>query len=370
MVLLSKKDICSSLLSLYILSNLAYYLYGNIRMILLPIMLGVSFFSLIITKGLTNKKNLFFYCFIILFFSLLLQVFQLHINVFLIFIPSSFCFAYFIYRNTFNLRILYGAFIITILWLLVLFSSNLTFANIFYDLSVNYVSIILIMYASLISLIAYRQEKKYIITPIFLSFLLSLLAMGRAGILCSFILLLNAIIYKFKHSSIKKPIFSVFILLFIITVIVLYNLEEISSMIEKLSLLERFTEKGVKSPSRGIMIDEYLTNINLETLLLGYNFKENDWFIHYGLNPHNSYIKLHSQLGWLFFVIIYILFISLLKLFKKSIYVFVMLTVMLLRGWTDVFVFLGFYDFIIVYYILHASDDKTIHVITNKSNGF
>src|SRR5690606_31786408 len=105
------------------------------------------------------------------------------------------------------------------------------------------------------------------------------------------------------------------------------------------------TERGIDSPSRDILKREYFENLDLKNILLGFNYQNNTWFIHYGLNPHNSFIRLHYYFGILFFPIVGVLLVSLYKLLKIDFMLFICLSVILLRSYTDSVLFLLLYDF-------------------------
>src|SRR5690606_6609913 len=114
--------------------------------------------------------------------------------------------------------------------------------------------------------------------------------------------------------------------------------------------LIRFMEKGVDSPARDILKDEYLNQMkDMSNLLLGYNYHESTYYFkEMGYNPHNSYIRLHHYFGFLFFLIIPVLLFALYKLFKKSFILFICLLVILVRSYTDTVIFLTLYDFVVL----------------------
>lgn len=126
---------------------------------------------------------------------------------------------------------------------------------------------------------------------------------------------------------------------------------QIQFIFERMDMLEKFNERGLKSPSRGILIEEYLNHMNLETIVTGYNFDGNHWFQHYGNNPHNSYIQLHHELGFvsifIFIYFIYNLFLSI----RLNKLIFVMMLALLLRGLTDIFLFYGLFSFLLFFLV-------------------
>ena len=359
---INKEIVCSLILGLYILLVLAYYFIGSFRFVFLPLILFLSFVSLMCTQ---IPKRIVLYLFTpyicVFFIGFLIQLLQNRIFPFILFIPASAFLGYFIFKNKFDLKILYIILIVISSVFIYKFVIYRSFEEVFFDLSRNYVSVFYIMFSSLITIIILRQTEKIVIFPFFLAFVFSFMAIGRAGIICTLTLLIITLFFRFKKMKLRqKKILGLVIILPLLFIIIL-EYDKMILLFDGISFLERFSEKGVKSPSRGILLAEYMGNINIKTFIGGYNFDHNHWFIHYGLNPHNSYIRMHSRIGIMsLFFIFTILLIIMRFLSKKSLLLLSIIVIILVRAWTDTFLFLGFYDFILVYLLLLVFDKEPL----------
>ncbi|WP_461764512.1 hypothetical protein [Myroides sp. LJL110] len=225
-------------------------------------------------------------------------------------------------------------------------------AGIFYEMSVNYVSVVMIMNVVVVNSIERIQKEKISIMPSILALLFSLLAMGRAGILCTFLLVCNSLYFSWNSYTRNQKIGLFILLLIPIVFVVLFKGDMLVDYISNLSVLERFDERGMVSPSRDILKKEYLDNLDIRNILLGYNFIDNQWFIHYGQNPHNSYMRLHHFFGFCFLIVIGFILKQVVQLFKIDKFLCIMALVIFLRSWTDSVLFLTVYDFVVIYLLL------------------
>lgn len=339
-----------------------YYFLGNIRIILYALLCILPFVSIIYTNydahTVKLKKNSVLFFGAIFLYGFIVQIINDNLSPFLVYFLTTPAFAFFLYKSKFNTKILYIPFCIISLVFIYLFTIKHTYEGVFYDLSANYVSVVMLVNVGLINIIEYRQRHKIAIFPSFLGFLFSLLAMGRSGILCCFTLFLCTLWWNYRKWSKRKKVFYGFLITLVLVGGGVTNYNKIVFAFENAELLEKFNKKGLKSPSRDILLAEYIEHIDLKSFFTGYNFKNNSWFIYYGLNPHNSYIRLHSQMGIMFFVILISIAVLLLVDWRRNKYAAILLIILLLRAWTDTFLFLGFYDFMIVYLLLILVDSR------------
>lgn len=346
----------SQILLAYLLIGFLYYL-GNtpIRALLFGIVLMLSFVLIFSFKNqykIGNKKEIVFKSFFLFAIVLLIQVFNETLTPFTLYILSAPILALFIIRNNFDTKTLkISIYIISVVFLL-FFIVKRNLAGIFYQMSVNYVSVVLIMNVVIVNSIERIQKEKISILPSILALLFSLLAMGRAGILCTFLLVCNSLYFSWSSYTKRQKTGLLLLLVIPIVVIGLFKGDMVVDYISNLSVLERFDERGVDSPSRDILKREYIANLDIKNLLLGYNFIDNQWFIHYGQNPHNSYMRLHHFFGFCFLIVMGFIFKQVIKLFKIDKFLCIMVLVILLRSWTDSVLFLTVYDFVLVYLLL------------------
>src|SRR5690554_841922 len=102
---------------------------------------------------------------------------------------------------------------------------------------------------------------------------------------------------------------------------------------------------GIESP-RYEMLLGYLGELNLFSLLLGGNEKLVLAIQEYGGNPHNAFIRFHSNFGFMLFVsLVAILAVFIRLLSSGSGFLLVLLCVMLFRGFFDVIFFGNLIDY-------------------------
>lgn len=327
-----------------------YYLIAPLRPFIF-ILFACYLFSII-----KCRKRIVVISSIIFLLSLIIQVINLSLHHFLLFLLIGPSFAYWVYKSKFELSILRNVFLLVQIVLFLLFLKGRTFINVFAGLSENYVSVLMVCYVILIACIELRQNEKVSIIYSMIGLFLSLLTLGRSGIVCSFVLLCLLSFIRFSKLSPQKRNVVVCFFLFVGIFLTLKYYNSIIDFFYNFELFNKFQERGLKSPSRGILIDEYFSHIDLETFFCGYRFERNSWFIHYGLNPHNSFIRLHYQIGFVAIIIFTYVITKLFNFLKmRQIILMFFLLIMIIRAYTDVYLFFGFYDFLL-YYIVFVGD--------------
>ncbi len=172
----------------------------------------------------------------------------------------------------------------------------------------------------------------YIVLP-FLCFMLSVFAVGRSGIVTSFLLLGGNIFLYYKNHKHKFKIlllYSSFIIL-----IFYFLLPNFQFFLD--SYLYKFTTREFALEDREDIIELYLNKMDFLTSFFSINSLEmiskND------LTLHNSYLHWHFAFGVFGLFILFISLKSLVKLFKINKIYFLILAVVLLRSFTDQILF-------------------------------
>lgn len=358
---LSRKAKHSLLLIIYLLICFAYYFVGDIvRLAMFP---AIVLIVLLASVRINHKSRYVFklpkkvfnlsVVTLILSFSAALSG---TITPFWLYILLAPLFAYFIYNEQFSSKLIINFFYCVCAILILVFLKDGNFDHL-WRMSRNYVSHLLIVYIALIFAIQYNQNERINVLPSVLGFFISVLATGRSGIIAALLVMLAVIMFTRSEQGRFKGSLPLIIIAAGVTVAL--NLNEMLEALSNITFFERFSERGVKSPSRMIIIREYFAHLNQKTILTGYNFTNNFWFQHYGLNPHNSFLRLHHYAGSAFFVITPLLLISLIKLTFQNKYLAVILFAILLRSYTDSTLFLTFYDFIPFIFIIFAFYNKS-----------
>lgn len=354
----------SIILAFYLFLASTYYLFSDsLKILIFGASCLISIYMCVVKNNrgfpfFKIPKKFYFFTVGIFAYSLLVQIINNTLTPFVIYYLTSPLIAYFIYTNLFNTKIIALPFYIFSGYLLLYFFLNRSLTGVLINVSENYVSIILIMNIVTIYIVKFRQKEKIPLLPAFLGFFISILAIGRSGIITTLLILLLVIWFNWKTLSRFKKNFYILIVLLPLIVLVTLNWDLINLIFNNMSVFEKFSNRGIDSPSRDIIKRTYLANINVTTFFTGYNYTNNYWFQHYGLNPHNSYIRLHYFSGFAFFIIMPILLISIFKLAKKHLFLGGLLLVVLLRSYTDSVLFLTLFDYVLVLLIMIAFFNK------------
>lgn len=166
----------------------------------------------------------------------------------------------------------------------------------------NYVSCLLLLPTTVYySLLEYRGERipKF---PALIVFVLSVLAMGRGGILSTGILLTGVLFYSLKNF---RPVYRVFVsMLMVISAVVVVH---ISSFWE---IANKFERLGMSDNGRFDIWTQYLDSAFTNHLYfwLGARFKDLPIVIFYEGNLHNSFLNIHAFNGMIMFIFIVCLY--------------------------------------------------------------
>lgn len=227
----------------------------------------------------------------------------------------------------------------------------------------NYVSIKLLFLSTLITIITYRQNDKIIIWPALFTLVLSLLAIGRGGILCSSINFFGLVYLKYvKGMNVSLKIGFIAVLCFI----ALYNWSEIEESYEASEQLERIRDKGLEDSARDRIWAEYFSKIDLLTFITGCNLYECRIIHSFDNNPHNSYILMHAYLGVFAFIPFWLMLRALFVNIRRKDFVYVLpLIALLIRCFTDK-ALLSYYDFIIMIFIYRSFELESENVLVSQ----
>jgi hypothetical protein len=358
----------SIILAFYLLVASVYYLFNDaVRILIFGVSFGISLYMGVKSKNgfpfIKVPKTFYLVAVGIFGYTVLVQLINNTLTPFVVYYLSSPLIAYFIYTNHFNTKILTLPFYAFASYILSYFFLHRNLFGVLNNVSENYLSIILIMNLITIYVVKFRQKEVISILPAFIGFFLSILAVGRSGIITTLFVLLLVLWFNWKGLPRFKKIFSIAIFLAPLILLVFLKWDLINTIFNNMEVFEKFSNSGVASPSRDIIKRAYFSNINSVTFFTGYNYAENYWFQHYGLNPHNSYIRLHYFSGFAFFIIMPILFISLIKLIKKNLFFSGLLLAVLLRSYTDSVLFLTLFDYVPVLLIMTAFlNNKTKYI--------
>lgn len=326
----------------------------SFMLMLLPVLYGCidkSVRKKIAENGLWGWLILFLF----FFFQLVNQRFSMSF----LFIFSNLILAYILTVKSFSTKILLaGYYVIAFIYILMMMS-GITLDTFMQNSSRNIVSVICLCYLAVVYFVEFNQQEKLSVIPLLLLVVISVGAVGRGGIICSFGVFWAFILSKLRHNRILLILFLILILLS-----VSFFLDDIVLLYDDFIAKSRFSTEGLESSERGDLTDTYLANINFVTFLFGYNYSYNLLFIDFDLNPHNSFIRFHSYMG--IFAIFFMLFLlksAFVISLKLDLFMGVLLIVLLVRGWVDTVYFFDRYDFIIYAFLFMYYQKKRCYEI-------
>ncbi|WP_161688173.1 hypothetical protein [Vibrio toranzoniae] len=198
-----------------------------------------------------------------------------------------------------------------------------------------------------ISLISERKTNLPLLVA-YLSFVISVICFGRSGVLISFCVLGLVLFQRNVKASLIKQFFSGMLLLFFL-ILLMFSMDLISEIV---TTKTNFSE-GLESP-RNVINEEYMDNMNLHNMLLGFDPENIPMVVFLGGNVHNSLIYFHSRSG-LAMIFFFVVFIGRsLSFWKKDSFIFMfgVLVLFLLRTSLDIVAFPGTMDFTLIYILL------------------
>lgn len=299
-----------------------------------------------------NKKLLLYICFFLfVFYSMRLLNFRFSLAGF--YLVSNIILAMHIYKSKFNLKLVKLSYALISSFYIFLACSGLPLDSFFIGTSRNLISVILLVFVGVIYILEYKVKESYSFWPLLPLIAISILAVGRGGIICSVLLLLC---YFFSKLNNRKRIF-----LFVcaVSVMTIFLWENIVTLYDNLFAKTRFAAEGLASDERDILFSIYMDNINLKTFFIGYDYYTDSFYRSLDYNAHNSYIRLHHFLGIFSLPIVFLLILSLFKLFKRDFFLCSLFLVLLLRGYVDNIYFFDKYDFILYTLVLIGLKDST-----------
>lgn len=249
-----------------------------------------------------------------------------------------------IYKNRISLYVPLILFIITSFYIFYNLFIGLDPNEIFYTRSRNHISILLIYLVTLLYIFLVKNEFKLWLWPSIITFVLSFLAIGRAGIISALILVVCLFLFKlvFKLNNVRKTL--TVILLSCATIVVIYvNIDDL--LLFAYNDL-RIAEMKYSEDIRLLITQNYISSVdNLEKLLFGFPYEQQTAF--YGNHTlHNSYLKAHFRYGVYSILILFLIILALVKGIKElNIYV-IFLIVICIRGITDTILIGESFDFI------------------------
>jgi len=255
-----------------------------------------------------------------------------------------------------NHKLIYGTFIMYVLFFSLYIPKGINY-RIFPGYSRNYYSVIMIYNVILVYIADYENNIKTKITPALITFIISLWAIGRSGIIASALLLIFVFI-EIQRKNIKS---SKYARVIVTTILILIFLMISSKVLyEKIlyKYFERLITQGLSDRSRTLIIQEYiyLAKQSFGNFVFGVPIRDNYLFSIWNSNLHNSFARLHAFFGMFgLSSLICLSMKSFIRYWKQNRFFAFLMCVLFIRMSTDSVAFNGIFDPIIYYFIFNKS---------------
>ncbi len=263
--------------------------------------------------------------------------------------------------NVIPIKIIY--YIIASYFLYQLLIAGVSSLDLFFESSGALLGALIVSLAVLITYIDYRDNKRMKVFPWFIAILLSALSMSRTALLCATVSFLGFL--YFKINIINKKIVRYFLFVFVLSSLAafVYIFWDYFMYME---IASKFQEQSMDLDGRDVIWSAYFDDFDIKTIMIGKSIDESNTLAGFD-NPHNSYIRFHSN--WGFFSIMGILFIiyCLVRLLVKKKFYYAFLSLILLAlGFSNIVFFFGFYDYVLYALILEGLNKKDSLTLPNN----
>jgi len=238
------------------------------------------------------------------------------------------------------------------------------FANSRNYISVYFLNVVSILYISMHLLEGANINKVKMLVPAVLVFLVSTLSIGSAGIITSFVLLVLIFLIVNKYISLIVGIGAIYFF---------QDWNSTLSFLEGLSLFNYNSEllqkmgyaQLTQDNPRFAIWSEYVKSMNSVRLLSGINLNEE--FFGFS-NYHSSPVLLHARIGVYAFLIAFLFFYLLIKVFRANKVLGACLFALLLRSLSDTTIMAGSpFDFVL-FYLLFFSLSNQDRLLRSSAN--
>jgi len=329
------------------------YLYKSI----IPVGLFVGLFLVYKKSILRNEVAFLFIFFVVTYAALSIGVLRYGFDVkydavsALLYICSAYFLSRYLYVSQYDLLfylLMYGSVIFLFAGAFVQYGYNQNYYDLLlYNRSRNVVSSWALCLGAINVVLIYIRTNKWYIWPLFISLFISYVCATRMSLLLSFLLILLVAYYRFGYKF-------VFFVIPLISYVVVANYD----LFFDLYLYTKFASSGLES-ERYFLWAKYIQNLDIFGSVFGLPLSAVDALARFNVNPHNSFLKLHSYFGVAPFVFVFVLFFyKYNKLYKPFLLV---LIVVVMRGFTDIIFWDGLMDivFFAFMFALLYSDSNT-----------
>ena len=353
------KYLSSIIFTLYLGISLIRYLWpGNLIITSSLVLLGLL--ALVLSSLKIHNKNILIYIFIgslaaaFLFSSLFVHRTD-RIGHVLLFILMSSGIALLLLGGNVRSKSVYQIFIALSFYFVYFIYIDVDPNDALIVVSRNGISEMMIVSCVCLYIVKNKDGGKIDLWPAFITLIVAVWAIGRSGIISSFILFVGLLLIKMRTRALYFYMICLTLLTSILYfkqfILMTYDTPFFRPAVEY--YLARTVEVG--PDVRIALWANYLNNLDIFRVFFGANVHTDPWPDggRYAYNYHNMFIHLHLQTG-LMAVAIYMLILSaLIKFWMTNKVFFVLLLTICIRGITDTFLFFESWDFVLYYFIFY-----------------
>lgn len=331
----------------------------------LYVILGlISMMYVINKKGIKSQSRVLIYIYILTFFGLIGSLANGNIDFQEMFWPIAFSGIALVLLN-FKINYNFSRFIYfttaTILIFQIMLSGSAS--NLETVASRNTISVFILITFSIYAISSYSNNKKITVIPVIIGIIVTVMAVGRSGILSLALLLIFFIIFEFDgmHHRIRLSYKTLIQIIFAL-IIIIYS----GGVMEKFmsDMLLNFEQRGLESV-RTIIWSDYISKTlnSLKYIVFGAPIEGTPVLNRFSSNLHNSFLMLHAKYGMVMVITLVIYVIkSLINFIKVKNYLFFSIFVVLLfRMQFDYTNFSAPMD-VVFYYFIHQRYYKNMSI--------
>ncbi len=223
--------------------------------------------------------------------------------------------------------------------------------EVFDNMSFNGISIVMLVACISLYIVLHKNKQPISLLPAIISLLISIWAMGRSGILSTAFISLG--LYLIKPRTQKSYVYILFLCLLLFAKDIVADI--FTDFIRINDTYDMVMSKNeILLSGREDIWGHYLHSLNLKSVIFGVDVHKDSYMSWILYNYHNSYIKLHSLVGFAAFIVILLILRSVYWLFKTNKLYFILFLAMSLRMLTDISNYFTVFDFIPFFFIFYS----------------
>lgn len=209
-------------------------------------------------------------------------------------------------------------------------------------------TVVLLTISITIQILDYRDNQRIALLPALLIVPISIMSWNRSGFIVSLVYLLAV---SFVGTSLSRKRKRRVLLYVVLSIGLVYLVNRYSEWFVGTGLYSKFERNALDNSARASIWESYFYSFDLPTFFFGRAIDENHPLIAGFLNPHNSFIMLHSLTGIYALFIIVLTCMRLWQYFRYNRFLLLLFSVLIVRSLTDMVFFFQPFDYVFYIFI-------------------